>query len=116
MTTPQQNNEDYHQLALPPGFQLEEYRVEGVLGKGGFGITYLAADLHLSTKVAIKELMPDGIATRVRDATVAPQTRAQTENFEWARQRFIEEARALAKLDHPNIVRVLRLFQANGTA
>lgn len=107
---------EHHQMALPPGFQFDEYRLEDVLGKGGFGITYLASDAHLGTKVAIKELLPDGIATRVQTTTVVPQTNNQKDNFEWAQQRFIDEARALAKLNHPNIVRVLRLFRANGTA
>jgi serine/threonine protein kinase len=48
-------------LALPASFQLDQFRVESVLGKGGFGITYVATDLRLNKKVALKELLPDTI-------------------------------------------------------
>ncbi len=102
-------------LALVPGFRIGEYTVVRVLGKGGFGITYLAQDVGLHADVAIKELLPDGIATRDSNSTVVPHDR-HAQDFDWARQRFREEARLLARLNHPNIVRVLRLLQANGTA
>ncbi len=105
-----------HRLALPPGYEVEGCRIEAVLGKGGFGLTYLATDLALNVKVAIKELLPDGIATRLRGATVVAQTENLMSAWDWALQRFEEEARILAQLRHPNIVRVLRLIRANGTA
>lgn len=104
-----------HRLALPPGFDLDGCRIESVLGKGGFGLTYLATDTTLNFKVAIKELLPDGIATRVQGATVVAQTEELGEAWEWALRRFEEEARTLAQLRHPNIVRVLRLIRAHGT-
>jgi len=104
-----------HQLALPKGFVIEQYRLEGVLGKGGFGITYLAVDVQLGKKVAIKELMPDTIATRVEGTTVVPQSKTMEESWEWARERFLEEARALAAFSHPAIVAVHRLIEAHGT-
>lgn len=109
------NNEHTSYLALPPGCVLDGYRVERVLGKGGFGITYLAVDTTLDMKVAVKELLPDGIATRASDSTVVAQTRALQPSFEWARERFQEEARHLARLSHPNVVRVQRLLHEHGT-
>ena len=104
-----------HYLALPVGFQIEHFRIEAVLGKGGFGITYLAVDLQLGKRVAIKELLPDTIATRVEGLTVVPHSHGMQENWEWARERFLEEARTLATFSHPAIVGVHRLLEANGT-
>jgi serine/threonine protein kinase len=104
-----------HRLALPVGFQIEHFRIEAVLGKGGFGITYLAVDLQLGKRVAIKELLPDTIATRVEGLTVVPHSAGMQESWEWARERFLEEARTLATFSHPAIVGVHRLIEANGT-
>lgn len=105
-----------HRLALPAGTVLSGYRLDAVLGKGGFGLTYLATDLRLGMQVAIKELLPDGVATRVEGSTVVAQSRELHETYRWALQRFEQEARLLAGLTHPNIVRVLRLIEENGTA
>jgi TPR repeat protein len=104
-----------HRLALPVGFKIEHFRIEAVLGKGGFGITYLAVDLQLGKRVAVKELLPDTIATRVEGVTVVPHSAGLQENWEWARERFLEEARTLATFSHPAIVGVHRLIEANGT-
>ena len=104
-----------HRLALPIGFQIEHFRIESVLGKGGFGITYLAADLQLGKWVAIKELLPDTIATRIEGMTVVPHSTSLQESWQWARERFLEEARMLAGFNHPAIVGVHRLIEANGT-
>jgi serine/threonine protein kinase/TPR repeat protein len=106
---------DPHRLALPVGFQIDHFRIDGVLGKGGFGITYLAVDLQLGKRVAIKELLPDTIATRIKGLTVAPHSAGMQESWEWARERFLEEARTLATFSHPAIVGVHRLIEANGT-
>ena len=59
-------------LALPVGFRLHEYRIDGVLGQGGFGITYLATDVNLNARVAIKEYLPEEIAFRAGDRSVSP--------------------------------------------
>lgn len=105
-----------HQLALPPGCQLESYHIEKMLGnKGGFGITYLATDVQLQKRVAIKELLPDGIATRVGGRVVA-QSQATEEDWAWSLTAFKKEAGILARFQHPNIVQVHRLLEANGTA
>jgi serine/threonine protein kinase/Flp pilus assembly protein TadD len=104
-------------LALPDGYQLGKYLIEGVLGSGGFGITYLAEDTSLGRRVAIKELLPGDFATRVGEATVAPKGReTDRENLDWAQSRFMEEGRVLAACPHPNVVEVYEAFSANGTA
>ncbi|MBL8460571.1 MAG: protein kinase [Zoogloea sp.] len=104
------------QLALPRGYVLNEYRIERVLGGGGFGITYLAHDTHLDCRVAIKEYVPKDLALREQDFTVRPRSAKATKGFEWGLKRFLLESRALASFHHPGIVRVLRYFQANETA
>ncbi len=104
-----------HQLALPSGFRLANYELTRVLGKGGFGITYLGEDSHLGRRVAVKELLPDGIVARIKEGQVAAQSEELTSNWEWAKERFMEEARVLASFKHPNIVEVHQLIEANGT-
>jgi serine/threonine protein kinase len=102
--------------ALPAGYALQEYRIEKVLGVGGFGLTYLAVDCNLNLKVALKEYLPDDIATRGADQSIAPLSPDTAETFGWGKQRFLDESRTVASFRHPNIVRVMRFFEANGTA
>src|SRR5689334_24465050 len=104
-----------HQHALAPGIVLMEYRLEGLLGAGAFGITYLARDTHLDKDVAIKEYLPSAFAARAADGTVVPVTQQQAQEYRWGLERFSQEARTLARFSHPNIVRVLRYFEANAT-
>src|SRR5688572_23349545 len=92
--------------ALPPGYQLNEYRIERVLGQGGFGITYLAQDDRLGRQVAIKEFMPPDLAARVAGSTVMPRSAMVKADYQWGLQRFLKEARTLAQFRHPNIVQV----------
>jgi serine/threonine protein kinase len=107
---------EQHLLSLPVGHLLGKYRFEGVLGSGGFGITYLAEDTSLGRRVAIKELLPSDFATRVDGTTVVPKTRSDRETLEWARTRFMEEGRTLAACAHTNVVEVYEMIEANGTA
>lgn len=101
--------------ALPLDAPLLEYRLEGVLGAGGFGITYLARDVHLDKHVAIKEYLPTDLAMRALDGSVVPVATEHEHNYQWGLERFIQEARTLARFSHPHIVRVNRYFEANGT-
>lgn len=101
--------------ALPLQSMLLEYRLEAVLGAGGFGMTYLGRDTHLEKDVAIKEYLPNDLVVRALDGSIVPITGELKGEFEWGLERFILEARTLAKFSHPHIVRVNRFFQANGT-
>jgi serine/threonine protein kinase len=101
--------------ALTPGTRLGDYRLDAVIGHGGFGITYRAFDTQLAKFVAIKEYLPVEFAIRDHGKVVARGTRF-AEDFAWGRERFLDEARALARFRHPHIVPVLRYFEANGTA
>lgn len=105
-----------HKFALPPGFMLHQYRLERLLGHGGFGLTYLGQDTRLRRMVAIKELLPVDIAVREQDGTtVGPRTPKDEEIFGWARQRFIEEGAVLAACRHRAIVGVHDSIEEHGT-
>lgn len=108
----------YHENALQPGFQLAEYHIDSVLGHGGFGITYLAHDSALGAEVAIKEYLPQDISVRdPKTGAIMPAlSKDAIRNYQWGLKQFVKEARALARFKHPNIVRVLRFIEANGTA
>src|SRR5262245_55003807 len=101
---------------LAAGYRLQEYRIERVLGVGGFGLTYLANDENLNLRVALKEYLPNDIALRGEDQSVRPRDESLAESFDWGRRRFLDESRTLASFRHPNIVRVMRFFEANATA
>ncbi len=102
--------------ALPLGTQLGDYRIDAVIGHGGFGITYRAFDSQLAKIVAIKEYLPVEYAVRGGDGKVVPRGARFADDFAWGRDRFLDEARALARFRHPHIVPVLRFIEANGTA
>ena len=102
--------------ALPQGHRLQEYELVRVLGFGGFGMTYLGFDHNLDKAVAIKEYLPSDIATRTADRSVAPQTSGSSGDFQWGLDRFLDEARTLARFDHRHIIKVHRFFEAHGTA
>jgi serine/threonine protein kinase len=102
---------------LPKGASLRNYEVLSVLGQGAFGITYLARDVTLDREVAIKEYLPTALALREEGNTVAARSTNTAPDFVTGRDRFLDEARTLAKLDRvPSVVRVLDFLAANGTA
>ncbi len=100
---------------LQAGFEVMWYRIESVLGRGGFGITYLATDTNLNQSVAIKEYLPHDFAARSGNSTVQPVSQDQEDVYSWGLDRFMSEAQTLAKFKHNNIVRVLSVFQLNNT-
>ncbi len=102
--------------ALPLGTRLGDYRLDAIIGHGGFGITYRAFDSQLAKVVAIKEYLPIEFAVRRADGQVVPRGARYADDFAWGRERFLDEARALARFRHPHIVPVLRFLEANGTA
>ena len=106
-----------HREQLPIGAELVgDYRIDSVLGHGGFGITYKAWHLALETYVAVKEYFPSEFAKRDATLSLHPATPKSAEMFEWGRKRFLDEARTLEKVRHPSIVRVRHVFEALNTA
>jgi serine/threonine protein kinase len=106
-------------LHLPPGTILhDKYLLGRVLGQGGFGITYLAWDLNLNLKLAIKEYFPQEMASRATGKTqVSIHSGTMSSQYQYGMDKFLDEARMLARFeDHPNIVSVRDYFQANSTA
>ena len=110
MTTPD------HRLALPQGTRVQDFEFHRVLGHGGFGITYLGWNMALDIPVAIKEYLPADLAMREQDMSVLPKSSGDEADFQWGLDRFLDEARVMARFKHPNIVQVQHFFQAHGTA
>ncbi|MBU0655280.1 MAG: DUF1566 domain-containing protein [Gammaproteobacteria bacterium] len=103
--------------ALPDGYELDRYRIERLLGEGGFSITYLAQHLLTGKTVVIKEYLPSEFAVRESGKTVSPRGTKSEEAYRWGLARFMDEARTLETFaNHPNIVSVRDIFEANGTA
>ena len=95
----------------------DRYRIGRVLGQpGGFGVTYLAFDERLHTRVAIKEYMPRDVAGRATsDGSEVGSSGGHEETFQHGLDQFLREARTLAQFDHPNVVGVSNYFETNGT-
>ena len=102
--------------SLVLGTRLRQYRIDSILGQGGFGITYLAEDEDLQRKVAIKECYPGMFVSR-QGTTVVPTTSEGEADYNWALKKFRDEATTLAKFKHPGIVQVLQIIKdENNTA
>jgi len=104
---------------LPPRTLLEgKYIIGRALGQGGFGITYLAWDMTLNKKLAIKEYFPLQISTRAQDhLTVSPISTKNRHDLEYGLAKFGDEGKALARFkNHPGVVSMLDFLYANGTA
>jgi len=102
--------------ALPVGTRLHEFELTQRIGEGGFSIVYLAQDHSLDRKVALKEYMPGALAARVSITQIRPRSEQYRETFEAGLKSFINEAKLLARFDHPALVKVYRFWEANGTA
>src|SRR3989440_3947604 len=100
--------------ALPAGSRLENYRIVRTLASGGFSFVYLAHDEN-DAPVVIKEYLPSTLAVRT-DGEASPKVApGDLARFRYGMKCFFEEGRSLARLQHPNVVRVLNFFRANET-
>lgn len=100
---------------LLPGTVIDDYIIERRLGGGGFSSVYLARQRSDQFQVAIKEYLPRRLAHRTWGNRIVPNDETTRPLYLRGRQLFLEEAKVLAKLKHPNIVEVLNFFQANST-
>ncbi|OQW94358.1 MAG: hypothetical protein BWK79_06240, partial [Beggiatoa sp. IS2] len=106
----------WHPLYLKPRTLLKnQYIIGRVLGQGGFGITYVGLDKWLQKRVAIKEYVPVALVARDFHTSFIIPLKKQEFAFTQGLKLFIDEARHLAKFDHPHIVRVINFFEENQT-
>jgi hypothetical protein len=102
---------------LPGGTRLGEFQITGLIGVGAFGNVYMAQDYSLGRTVALREFMPQTVAIRQADGlSVGARSARHAEAFSAGLISFINEARLLARFDHPSLVKVHRFWEANGTA
>lgn len=95
-----------------------KFVVGRTLGKpGGFGVTYLAWDAMLQTAVAVKEYLPRELASRAADHTsIVLQSPRDSDRYDYGLEQFLREARTMAQIVHPNVVRIREFFRENNTA
>ncbi|MBF0262784.1 MAG: SUMF1/EgtB/PvdO family nonheme iron enzyme [Magnetococcales bacterium] len=109
-------NSEPFSSALPPGSKLLWFEIIQVLGKGGFGITYLGRDTNQNQMVAIKEYLPTAFASRRQGSQVLPNSPEDKKTFDWGLDSFLKEAQIVARFRHPSIVRVVSFFRNANTA
>ncbi|ORM69552.1 serine/threonine protein kinase [Pantoea rwandensis] len=109
-------NENHTPNALPAGYRFNEFEIKEVIGGGGFGIVYRAWDHQLERTIAIKEYMPVSLAVRAADLSLELRGERFQKLFSAGRNSFIQEARLLARFNHPGLLHVLRFWEENGTA
>lgn len=109
-------NENHTPNALPAGYRFNEFEIKEVIGGGGFGIVYRAWDHQLERTIAIKEYMPVSLAVRAADLSLELRGERFQKLFNAGRNSFIQEARLLARFNHPGLLHVLRFWEENGTA
>jgi serine/threonine protein kinase len=102
--------------ALPAGTRFGELEIVRVLGAGGFGIVYLARDHALERHVALKEYMPAALAMRGDGPLITVRSGSHAQTYAIGLRSFINEARLLARFDHPSLVKVYRFWEDNATA
>jgi hypothetical protein len=102
---------------LPIGTRLREYEIKGLIGEGTCSIVYLGWDHALQRKVAIKEYMPAAMAGRLQGSTsVVVASERHLDAVKAGMRSFLNEARVLARFDHPSLVKIYRFWEENGTA
>lgn len=102
--------------SLPAGTVIDCYTIVKLIGSGGFSLIYLAEDEDTQERVVIKEYLPKKMATRKNCLRVSVISEEQLNSFHYGRKLFYQEAKALATLRHPNVVKVRNFFLANETA
>lgn len=108
--------EGQNDTVLPNGTRIDQYVITGLLGRGGFGITYLINDEMLNKEFALKEFFPEDLVRREGQG-LKFLARANSEaDYRWGLKKFFDEARLLAQFNHPNIIGVRRVFELNDTA
>jgi len=101
---------------LQAGSHIGDLQINAILGIGAYGITYLVTDPAIGTRFALKEYLPSKHVSRDEDGKLSPIDDESGIIFKTGLDLFLTEARVVAALDHPNICKVLRYFEANGTA
>jgi serine/threonine protein kinase len=107
---------DHDSSALTPGTRIDQYSISGLLGRGGFGITYLVRDEGLHRDFALKEFFPEGLVRREGTSVRFLPNPSSEGDYRWGLRKFYDEARLLAQFSHPNIISVRRVFEANNSA
>ncbi|MEI2264831.1 serine/threonine protein kinase [Erwinia sp. CGal63] len=102
--------------ALPAGHRFNEFEIKEVIGGGGFGIVYRAWDHLLERTIAIKEYLPVSLVSRDEHLTITLRGERYQKLFTAGLNSFIQEARLLARFNHPGLLHVLRFWEENGTA
>jgi serine/threonine protein kinase len=101
--------------SLPNGYRLNEYTIVRKIGGGGFSMVYLARD-EANNPVAVKEYLPGALVLRTEGSVLVEASSDDNRNvFRHGMKCFFEEGRALAKINHPNVIRVTNFFRANET-
>ncbi len=103
-------------ISLPPGFRVQEYRIDSVIGRDAFSVSYKAVDQNLNVPVTLKEYMPQALAFRVASGNVMASATRHVKPFIEGLNKFLSEGRTLAAFHHPSIVHVMRLIETYGTA
>jgi tRNA A-37 threonylcarbamoyl transferase component Bud32 len=101
---------------LPAGTKIDHYTISSMLGRGGFGITYLVHDAGLEKDFALKEFFPEDLVRREGTSVQFTNKPNSEADYRWGLKKFYDEARLLAQFNHANIVNVRRVFEANNSA
>lgn len=101
---------------LPKGTKIEGFEITELLGIGGFGLVYKAWDPTLEREVALKEYLPESLAFRDAHGLVRLKKESHKETFDAGMRSFVNEAKLLARFDHPALIKVFRFWESHGTA